>query len=713
MTYHYGGSSGTRRRATTQTTTTRTTTQPAAQQMVNQNVVPNTSQGVLRLPNILTFINDVPLFRTLQSALEYGQSVGLEGYHTHIFSNITGYMAGIDHNQAVRHKQNVVIKSFDIDLSNLPASGEERVFNIFGDKGSEFILEVKDATTGNYYNFKTKSFQNTKSKLESSIISNVYRGSITFPAVTGTDDTYDIFLYAKPGTAHAEYKEVRFLDDTIDINSSTGSNSLMMQKVIYQYDAITLTLKGYSPNSTLSGTFSTTTIDTDNNAARQSAAFSITATANAASAYKIIKQPTIQDLVSISSLTVGNDPEILPGENVFPAVTGTDTTGGAVTGGSSDVKVVMASAVANTMAVGDKITASTTTDTIDGAVSSGVKVVMDNNVAENMSIGDQITIVGDDANANHFLNRTVVTVHALNPDGDNVKEFSLSEAVELDDGLTLTFTPKCNRSETTVVALNPDGDNTSEFSMSQNVGLLEGATLSFSNRKNQRWSVDNINGLSLGDKILPGTNVTSDSFITNYENTIVINEGYENEETIVLDAIPGLDTNNQTPTIVKGEVTVQPGNIIFNKQQALAFGGDTINVIGYGLNKAFLNYGYDLRFTDLKIELTDVTTTTTSVVSNSTTVPVASVNGVLPGTTTVSGIGIDPSVEDPTINSRSVTSGAGNIELSAAQTLENGITLTYANAGQVATITGNIEIVSAGTSNQTLYFDLEKLLSTT
>ena len=46
-----------------------------------------------------------------------------------------------------------------------------------------------------------------------------------------------------------------------------------------------------------------------------------------------------------------------------------------------------------------------------------------------------------------------------------------------------------------------------------------------------------------------------------------------------------------------------------------------------------------------------------------------------------------------------------------AQTLESGITLTYANSGQIATITGNIEIIKAGTSNQTIYFDVEKLLS--
>ena len=35
--------------------------------------------------------------------------------------------------------------------------------------------------------------------------------------------------------------------------------------------------------------------------------------------------------------------------------------------------------VADKMKVGDKITASKTTDTVDGTVSSGIKVVMDNN----------------------------------------------------------------------------------------------------------------------------------------------------------------------------------------------------------------------------------------------------------------------------------------------------------------------------------------------
>jgi len=606
-----------------------------------------------------------------------------------------------------------VIKSFNLDLSNIPAAGAKRAFQITSSGTAEFILEVRDNTTGNYYNFNTNLFQSTSARLENTVVNSSYSGFITFPAVTGSSDQYDIYLYAKPGTIHAAYREVRFDDGSLDLNSSTGSNSLMMQKVIYQYEAVTLTLQGYSPSSDITGTFATQTFLIDKYKSASKTPFSITTTANAASSYRITKQPSTEDLLSYLSVVIGSSPENLPGEDVFPAVTGTTTASPAIAGGGGVVKVVVADAVADVMVVGDKITASTTTDTVDGAVSSGVKVVMDNNVDTKMAVGDRIT-ANDDGDASHFLNRTVVTVAELNPDSDNTKEFSMSEAVALSDGINLKFTPKCNRSETTVVALNPDGDNPLEFSMSQNIGLREGVTLSFSNRKNKRWPVDNINGLSSGNHIIKDTtdtNVTSNSFISDYVNTVVINEGTENEQKIIKDSVLALDTKDKKPTIVDGFVTVQEGNVVFNNQQVLALGGDTVKIAGYGQDNILSSYGYEVLFTDLAISLNTITTTTTSAVSNSTTVPVASINGVLPGTTTVSGIGIDASTSDPIVSSRSVTSGAGNLELDKAQTLESGITLTYANSGQVATITGNIEIIKAGTSNQTIYFDVEKLLS--
>ena len=57
--------------------------------------------------------------------------------------------------------------------------------------------------------------------------------------------------------------------------------------------------------------------------------------------------------------------------------------------------------------------------------------------------------------------------------------------------------------------------------------------------------------------------------------------------------------------------------------------------------------------------------------------------------------------------------GAGTLVLTAAQTLESGITLAFAGAGTIATITGSIEILKAGSYGATLSFDVEKLLSIT
>ena len=599
---------------------------------------------------------------------------------------------------------NKIIQNLQLDLSNIPAIGEQRSFSITGDNGSEFIFEIKDNTTGYYYNFSTNTFVSTKHKLEESIAGGSYNGIIAFPAVTGSSDQYDIYLYAKPGTVHVNYIEVRFDDGSIDINSSTGSNSLMMQKVIHQYAALTLSLQAFSPNSTISGTFATQNFSVDRNKNKVKTSFSITATAAAAVSYKILKQPSQQDILSILNLTVGSDPELLPGEDEFPtetlAFTGDDVNGAVTSGSVVRMDNTDLSEVIN---VGDKITSPTTEGTVDGAVEDGVKIVLDENVAEIMAVGDQMTgTMQSDAG--------VILVTHLDPDGDNAKEFQIDTADTIADGTTLRFSSKVNRSHTTVTVVETSGTAT-DFTMSQAIQFRDNQPLTFTPRKNKRWPLDDISKLSIGTFILPGTNVTSDSFITNYENTTIINEGYDSEETLVLDTISGLDTKGQTPTLTDGVVTTQPGSVIFNKQQVLALGGDTISIAGYGQEKVLSNYGYEVLFTDLAVSLSAITTTTTSTVSNSTTVPVASVNGVLPGTTTISGIGIDPSVADPTIDSRSVTSGAGNLELSAAQTLENGITLSYSGSGQVATITGNIEVIKAGTANQTIYFDVEKLLS--
>ena len=79
--------------------------------------------------------------------------------------------------------------------------------------------------------------------------------------------------------------------------------------------------------------------------------------------------------------------------------------------------------------------------------------------------------------------------------------------------------------------------------------------------------------------------------------------------------------------------------------------------------------------------------------------------------------GITLSFSNPVNSSPTVASGAGSVTgagaivLSAAQTLESGVTLTFPGAGSVATITGNIKINKAGNENVILRFDLDKFLT--
>tara|TARA_R100001163_G_C4990118_1_gene143004 strand:+ start:600 stop:812 length:213 start_codon:yes stop_codon:yes gene_type:complete len=49
---------------------------------------------------ILTTIDGVPLYSTLEEALQWAINRGLTGYHTHQYQGETGYMGGFDHSNA-------------------------------------------------------------------------------------------------------------------------------------------------------------------------------------------------------------------------------------------------------------------------------------------------------------------------------------------------------------------------------------------------------------------------------------------------------------------------------------------------------------------------------------------------------------------------------------------------------------------------------------
>jgi hypothetical protein len=619
---------------------------------------------------------------------------------------------------------NKVIRNFDLNLSDLPYASEARQFTISGDNGAQFILEIRNEDTY-YYNFTTRAFQVAPSRLEKTITNGIYRDSVAFPTVTSgvysniaarndkvtgtvngnvtaittvvldqtieslgisvgdrvtgnatldglifyvaaipsantftlsapatiSNDTvlsfyghqYDIYLYAVPGTIHAAYYESRFGDGSLDVNGSSGSNSLVMQKVIYQYATIDLTISGYSPNGTISGVNTNAVISTSRGKSKAKTPFSYVFTAGATSAVRVLKQPSSSDVSAFIEPVVGAAPVTLPGENIYPAVTTAAIDTG---GGGTRVNSVSGSIV--TMFIAPSL--------MDGPI----------------KVGDRIHCAARSGFASSIV---TVTTTSTSP--------------------TMTF----EMSQTAA-----------------SLGLVANDVLSFSNQMNYSWPVTNF-----ADKIKSGmmvvydgvNNVTADTVVSDYEDTITIFENTEKEQVIVKNKIQAVDTKAQKPTIVKGLVTVQPGDITFNKQQVLALAGDTLKIGGYGESEILRVFGWDVKFTDLKVTLTAPTTTTSGVVTGNAIIGVNNVEGVINNVSRVGGIGINPALQNPLITGGGGATGAGNWTADAVQTLESGITLTIENTSRVAIITGNIEIIKAGTASQILRFDLEKFLSDT
>ena len=546
-----------------------------------------------------------------------------------------------DHNSLISGDLNVsevLINSFDMDLSAILAAGEVRKFSIAGTAGASFRLQIKNEDAY-YYNFTTKLFQSEKSELAASISTKTYVGSIKFPTVTDNDQ-YDILLFAQPGTEHATYSEVRFGDESIDVNLSTGSNSLLIKKVIYQYVDLALTLTCYSSSGSITGTaVANAAINVGTGAEfTGDGSFSTTFTVANDKALQITRQPKQNDVQAFVSPVIGSAPILIPGENIHPTITtASDATseGGTTVNGASTGTTVTTHVVSSTIA----------------------------------TVGDRVTQILP----SHRLNEATVTVTAVS--GGSGKTFTISEAISIADDLPLQF----------------------------------------SNEVHYRWPINNFAHVLRPDfSIVPTTNLTVGSVMADYLDATTVFAGTPQAKTYINQQYKAVDTVGLKPTITNGEVTTQAGAITFDKQQVLALAGDTMKMGGYGKTAILRAYGYDVYFSNLEVALTPVTTTTTAAVINSTSVPVTSRNGILDDVSVVSGIGIAEGAVDPTVDTGAgAVSGSGTLVLTAAQTLENGATLTFANAGLVATITGNIKIIKAGTAAQTLRFDIDKFLSIT
>ena len=288
-----------------------------------------------------------------------------------------------------------VIKSFDFDVSSMGLAGELRTGIISGTPGIGFYLEVLNAS-GLYYNFLSKAFQATAYRFSSTDeeTTGQYRFSVLFP-LSGSATTYTVRLFARHGTKHDTYREVRLSDGSVDVNGSIGSNSLLISKTIDQKTNKSISLGVLSINSLtpFSGTAGVAQAFSTGEKEIGATIFSIPVTAGNTHSIRGLQPPTEDDLAIFVQRVIGTDPLEIPGENVYPTVTATGKINVAV----SDSTTVTIDGLSATPLVGDKFVItdgpnSTSPQVVtavgEGNITSSVAISADND--KNISFSNQM-----------------------------------------------------------------------------------------------------------------------------------------------------------------------------------------------------------------------------------------------------------------------------------------------------------------------------------
>ena len=621
------------------------------------------------------------------------------------------------------------ISNINIDTKDINYLGESRSFRIIGEQGSFFSLEIYD-DSNNYYDFVSNTWSSSKKRLSRiKLDSGGYSGVIVFPilgfidatcdynndpTITHDDDdgaieagmlvtgagipdsatvssvtsdtefelsasttggsttnaqlrfsklkTYTINLIAETvlnvKTKHSKRNEIRYIDGSININSSTGSNSNILKRVIYQDVEKKLYLSCIAPS--------------------RYSAFANVTNAVISSAQKISFVPTLSGATSKLKYDIG--------------------------------------------------------------------------------IGDLLT----HGSAAGFSTADWLLTTAINPDGDNVGEITVNKAISIGNSVSIAITPPWNG-----VTPHSDDSTSGRFGVSVSSGKKisipfsitvtapSGRVISIVNTPTisnlcafkeitfgsaasaisgedtssdsyfYRWPITNVAGLSEGMMLDPdqaggGVHTTTPASISPYITTATTKQvsrdkynSWINSSEYADLVVPGIDTGVNEVTAIdrNGNITAQAGTITFDTQQEDALKSDSgVKIFGYGADQiSSLTGGMKVSLSNVKLELAQVSETTAAASSASTTIALDEVGNVGVGSE-VSGVNINSTVVNPTVTYKSTNTGAGNITVSSAQTLEDGQKVFFDGVGTSLTITGNINASNLPISDTTLYFDLESFL---
>ena len=208
-----------------------------------------------------------------------------------------------------------------------------------------------------------------------------------------------------------------------------------------------------------------------------------------------------------------------------------------------------------------------------------------------------------------------------------------------------------------------------------------------------------------------------------FNTTDTVNGTISGSTSLVVDSTQGLFVGMTLQSGASGFTGAKPVVIGINtitntltlSKSINASDGDTLTFRGYGL--ANINSALNCSINaNLKItNVAKVTTTVRGAVSNSTTVTVNGTRGIngQDDQTFISGLNSTPA----TVSSSNASATAGDIEASVAQTFNGGETLTFTHVNSSKTLTtqltieGSIKVNLQPKEDQTIYFDLDKILS--
>jgi len=606
---------------------------------------------------------------------------------------------------------NVVVKQINdivIDFNDIKAAGETRGFTVSGDSGAVFSLEItNEDDPKKYYNFHTKLFQAAKTKLSNiRIVGSSYTGNIVFPAVTDADQ-YDILLFAESNynTKHRKLRKVRLADGSFDANSSSGSNSLVVQKVIYQTLDVDFTIGTESKTGEISGSGLSSPVQTITTSRGKSVGltpFSITVSVSAG-ALSIDRQPIETDLTMVAGRNISLQPINIPGENISQSIK-TGTIDGAKTGSGTTVTIV--EVAATVAAVGDRITGSDFLDERNVTVltvSASTGKTFTTSVAITIADGETITFTNQ---KNYRWG--IDNMHGLDV-GMEIKATTGAQG----NGFTGPATIKDYLDEITVFPDEPNEYKIERAKVSGLDTLSAKATITRNGTTNVATTVQTGN-ITLSQQAKNAFGLTTVDIFAYGREKINKLTGFDVEISdlkAVLNTVTTTTTAAVNPADEVIPVTSKVG--IVDKTTQTVNGStkqsrfvvlDSVDGLGIGQSVVISDEDGNIQGIPKIVAINE----TTKTITLSTIQTLADDVTLIFPNSIISGPGI---INDPSTPHFVNTISGDNLTTSFNQTLEAGQTLTFTGAGNIVTITGNIKINKVGNEAIELKLDIDKFLT--